>query len=129
MPSDNSRFLSRAQVDKWHRFSLSKYGGSDGLRSESGLESALNAPINDFYYREADLFEIAAAYAFHIAQAQAYLDGNKRTGVAAALAFLQINGISTDRDAFSLYEALVAVGERRMTKPELAARFRHLFES
>ena len=71
--------------------------------------------------------EIAAAYAFHIAQAQAYLDGNKRTGVAAALAFLQINGVSTDREAFELYESLVAVAERRLTKAELADRFRQLF--
>lgn len=74
MPSDDPKFLSREQVEKWHRFSLSKYGGSDGLGSESGLESALSAPINDFYYRGADLFESAAAYAFYIAQAQAYLD-------------------------------------------------------
>ncbi len=129
MPSAGPKFLSREQVDKWHRFSLEKYGGGNGLRSESGLESALIAPVNDFYYRGADLFEIAAAYAFHVAQAQAYLDGNKRTGVAVALAFLHINGVSTDRDAFPLYEALVAVGERRMTKTELAERFRELFGS
>ncbi len=129
MPSDDPKFLSREQVEKWHRVSLRKYGGSDGLRSESGLESALGAPINYFYYRGADLFGVAAAYAFHIAQAQAYLDGNKRTAVAAALAFLQINGVSTDRDAFPLYEALVAVAERRMTKAELAERFRQLFGS
>ena len=127
MPLDEPKFLSREQVEKWHRFSLDKYGGSDGLRTESGLESALSAPLNDFYYSGADLFEIAAAYVFHIAQAQAFLDGNKRTGVAAALAFLQVNGVSTDRDAFPLYEALVAVGERRLTKAGLAACFQQLF--
>ncbi len=129
MPPDEPKFLSREQVDRWHRFSLHKYGGSEGLRSESGLESALVAPINDFHYQGASLFEIAAAYAFHIAQAQAHLDGNKRTAVVAALAFLQINGVSTDRDAFPLHEALVAVAERRMTKAELAERFRQLFGS
>ena len=62
-----------------------------------------------------------------IAQTQAYLDGNKRTGVAAALAFLQINEVSTDRDAFPLCAALVNVAEGRMTKAELAVCFRQLF--
>lgn len=78
-------------------------------------------------YGGADLFGVAASYAFHIAQAQAYPDGNKRTAVAVALAFLQLNGISTETNAFPLYDALVAVAERRMTKPELADCFRELF--
>ena len=64
--------------------------------------------------------------AFHIAQAQAYLDGNKRTAVAAALVFLECNGISTDFDSLPLYEAIIAVAEKRMEKPELADMFRHL---
>jgi death-on-curing protein len=42
----------------------------------------------------ADLFEMAAAYAFHIAENQSFVDGNKRTGLAAALTFLRINGVS-----------------------------------
>ena len=97
------------------------------MRSEDSLESALGAPVNDYFYGAAGLFEIAASYAFHIAQAQAYLDGNKRTAVLAALAFLQFNGVTTQRDAMPLYEALVAVAERAMTKAELAERFRELF--
>ena len=127
MPLDDPKFLSREQVDKWHRVSLEQYGGSDGLRSEDSLESALGAPVNDYFYRVADLFEIAASYAFHTAQAQACLDGIKRTAVLAALAFLQINGVTTQLDSMPLYEALVAVAERRMTKAELAERFRELF--
>ena len=129
MPKEDPCFLSRKQVDEQHAISLSLFGGAAGVGSETGLESALAAPRNDFFYAGADLFGIAAAYAFHIAQAQAYLDGNKRTGVACALIFLELNGISTEVDAFPLYEALVAVAERRMTKAELAERFRHLFGS
>ncbi len=127
MPLDGPKFLNREQVDRWHRVSLEQYGGLDGLRSEDGLESALGAPLNDCYYGAAGLFEIAAAYAFHIAQAQAYLDGNKRTAVLAALAFLQVNGVTIQKDSMPLYDALVAVAERRMTKAELAERFRQLF--
>ena len=120
-------FLDRGAVDELHQESLAQFGGASGIRSETGIESAIAAPINDHFYNGADLFEIAAAYAYHIAQAQAYLDGNKRTAAACALSFLKINGVSTDNDAFPLYEALVAVGERRMTKAELAVRFRALF--
>ncbi len=84
--------------------------------------------MNDYFYGGADLFGVAAAYAFHIAQAQAFLDGNKRTAVAAALTFLRGNGVPiAEVDSFSLHEALIAVAERRMTKAELAHRFRGLF--
>ena len=56
MPSDDPKFLRREQVDKWHQASLEQYGGSDGLRSEGSLESALGAPINDYFYGAAGLF-------------------------------------------------------------------------
>jgi death-on-curing protein len=48
-----------------------------------------------YFYGDGDLYEIAAAYAFHIAESQAYLDGNKCTGVQAAVDFLEVNGIDT----------------------------------
>ncbi len=51
------------------------------------LSSAVGQPLNDYFYGQADLFAIAAAYAFHIAQAQAFLDGNQRTAITAALSF------------------------------------------
>ena len=126
MPTPDPQFLDRDVVDELHQESLAGSGGAPGIRSETGIGSAMAAPINDYLYSGADLFEIAAAYVYHIAQAQAYLDGNKRTA-ACALSFLKVNGVSTDNDAFPLYEALVAVGERRMTKAELAERFRALF--
>jgi death on curing protein len=65
------------------------------VRSEDALESAIAQPLNVYFYGNGDLYEIAAAYAFHIAESQAYFDGNKRTGVQAAADFLEINGIDT----------------------------------
>lgn len=98
------------------------------MRDEHGLLSALDAPLNDYFYGGADLFGVAAAYAYHIAQAQAYVDGNKRTAVASALVFLQLNDVPTeDVDSFPLHEALVAIAERRLDKAGLADRFRDLF--
>ena len=122
------RFLLRDQVDRAHDASLTIHGGLPGLRSEHALESALAAPRNDFYYASVDLYGIAAAYAFHIAEAQAFVDGNKRTAIIAAFLFLEENGVDTEvADAGSLYEDLDAIANRRMTKADLAMRFRSLF--
>ncbi len=77
-----------------------------------------------FHYGSGDLFDVAAAYAFHIAQAQACFDGNKRTAVAAAFLFLELNGIDTDFESVALYDAMIAIAERRMEKPELAQLLR-----
>ena len=78
-------FLTREAVDLIHEASLRAFGGADGVRDENALESALAQPMHEFFYRQADLYQIAAAYAFHIAENQPYIDGNKRTGSMAAL--------------------------------------------
>ena len=89
------RFLTSDQVHILHNRSLASHGGRPGVRSESSLEAAVAQPKNVYLYLAGDLFELSAAYAFHIAEAQAFLDGNKRTAIAAALVFLEINGIFT----------------------------------
>ena len=81
-------FLSVQQVQRLHRKLIDVFGGTHGLREPGLLESAVVQPQNVYHYAGGDLFDIAAAYAFHIAQAQAFLDGNKRAGMATALAFL-----------------------------------------
>ena len=98
------------------------------MRSAHAIESALAAPINDYLYAGADRFAIAASYAFHIAESQAFLDGNKRTGMLAALTFLDANGVHTEMvDTFHLHVDMLAVASRQMTKPDLVVRFRSLF--
>ena len=65
-------------------------------------------------------------YAFHIAQNQPFLDGNKRTALNAALVFLDINGwLVPDPDEL-LYDAMIAIAERRLDKEGLAALFEKL---
>lgn len=70
------------------------------------------------------MFDIAASYAFHVAEAQAYLDGNKRTAVAAALTFLKGNDVKLRVDEILIFDAMIAIAEKRMTKSDLAAIFR-----
>ncbi len=64
-------FLAREQIDKIHRDQIETWGGLHGLRSEHALESAIAQPQNVFFYGDGDIYEIAAAYAFHIAESQA----------------------------------------------------------
>ena len=120
-------FITFEQVLRAHEHSLQLHGGSAGIRDEGLLRSAVEQPLNDFFYGHGDLFAIAAAYAFHIAQAQAFLDGNKRTAITIALAFLEQNGIATDSATDRLYDAMIGIAERRLTKADLAALFRELF--
>jgi death-on-curing protein len=119
-------FLTLEQVKTLHRIALDRHGGQDGVRDEATLESAVMHPCNAWLYGRGDLFDIAAAYAFHLAQAQAFLDGNKRTGIGAALVFLEGNGVSVHQATQELYEAMIAVAERRLDKPGLAALLRRI---
>jgi death-on-curing protein len=119
-------FLSRDQVLELHHISLDRWGGLDGLRDPGLLDSALMQPEASWFYAQGDACDIAAAYAFYIAQNQPFLDGNKRTAMGAALTFLEINGIDTDRfDGAQLYDAMIALAEKRLDKPGLAAVFRN----
>jgi death-on-curing protein len=118
-------FLTREQIEEIHRDQINRFGGAHGLRDEGSLQSAIAQPLNVYFYSNGDLYEIAAAYTYHIAESQAYLDGNKRTGVQAALDFLEINGIDTDRlPEVAAYEAMIAVAKHEMDRIGLARFFR-----
>ncbi len=109
-----------------HSKSLELFGGSEGVREPGLVESALASAVNESAYGGGDKFAVAAAYAFHLSQAQAFVDGNKRTAVATALMFLRLNGHRFFVDDGSLYDALIAVAERRMTKAGLSDVLRKL---
>jgi len=119
-------FLSLDQVKLLHRYSLEQHGGQDGVRDRAALESAVVQPQNTWFYAQGGLFDVAAADAFHLAQSQAFLDGNKRTGMAAALTFLRLNGIIVAQHTDKLHSMMIAIAERRTGKKELAALFRTL---
>lgn len=125
--TDEPSFISWLEIEIIHRKSIERFGGTHGMRDDTLVHSALGAAMNDYYYAQADSAGIAAAYAFHIAQAQGFLDGNKRTAIGAALVFLERSGVET-KAAWenSLYNALHAVAERRMDKAALAGLIREL---
>lgn len=122
-------FLELRHVLALHTRALAIYGGSEGIRDRGLLESAIAMPQMSFdgEYLHADLYEMAAAYAFHIAENQPFIDGNKRTAILAALTFLDMNGIPVFTATDALYDAMMAVAERRLDKTGLAAVLHQLY--
>jgi len=118
-------FLAEADVLALHRRGLEQHGGLDGLRDPGAFASALHQPEAVWFYAQGDLFELAAAYAFHLAQNQPFIDGNKRVAVAVSLAFLELNGVNTSScPDTAIYDAMIAIAEKRLDKAGLAAVFR-----
>lgn len=125
---DEPRFLTIAEVLYLHDESLKRFGGSAGIREAGLVGSALGSAQNAYWYGRGNLYDIAAAYAFHLAQAQAFVDGNKRTAVAAAIAFLKVNGAGFPTDDGALYSAMIDIAKKTLDKPGLAAVIRRLAE-
>lgn len=120
------RFLTLLEIEALHEYSLSHFGGSGGLKDRILFEGAANQARHVFHYGKGDLFEVAAAYAFHLAQAKAFLDGNQRTGMAAALVFLKLNGIDIPPKASPLHDAMMAITQKGAKLEDLAALLRVL---
>ncbi len=108
---------------------IRRYGGRYGVRDLALLSSALALPTATYEGKllHEDVFDQAAAYLFHICQNHPFLDGNKRTALAAALVFLDINGIELLDDAGALYRITMDVAGGRMKKDELAKALRDLW--
>ncbi len=122
-------FLTLDEVLALHADQIERYGGSAGLRDAALLESALAAPQATFdgAYLHSSLPEMAAAYLFHLVKNHPFVDGNKRIGLAAALAFLGLNGLWLEADPDALADLVVAVASGQADKAELAVFLkRHL---
>ena len=118
------RYLSVENVLQLHAMSIKTFGGSDGLRDGGLLESAVAMPQAAYAGEDLhpDLPAKAAAYLFHISQAHAFVDGNKRTAMAAALTFIHLNGHDIEADDAVLIEIGLGVAAGAIGKDELTAR-------
>lgn len=116
-------FLSLDDIFLIHEEQLEAFGGLDGVRDLGLLESATMTPQASFggEYLHVFPFEMAAAYAFHLAENQPFFDGNKRTALSAAMVFLLDHGYDFgDNDDLTLYNAMISVSDRQMDKYDLA---------
>lgn len=122
----NPQFLTLDEVMDIHRDQIKRYGGTLGVRDLELLESAIAAPQSGFgdQYLHGDLFEMASAYLFHVVQNHPFLDGNKRVGTAAALTFLELNGVETKISNHVFVAMVLAVAQGETEKSAIAAFFR-----
>jgi death-on-curing protein len=119
-------FLDLERVLRIHLSLIEAYGGEPGVRDVGLLHSAVAMPQAAFggEFLHADLFEMAAAYLFHIAQNHPFIDGNKRTGAAAAVIFLDMNAVQIEADEDGLVELTLRVATGTAGKQQIAEFFR-----
>ena len=120
------RFLELDELLHLHQAQLDAFGGSPGIRDLGALQSALAMPEagfgEDFFHR--DLFEMAAAYLYHLCQGHPFVDGNKRVALAACRYFLHLNGKGFAGDSEGLYRLTIATASGRKDKAAIAAYLR-----
>jgi death-on-curing protein len=120
------KFLGLDDVVAIHTDQITKYGGSLGIRDSGLLQSSVAMPMAGFgdQYLHTDLYEMAAAYLFHLVQNHPFVDGNKRVGAMSAYAFLDINNIElvASDDDYADFVLEVAQGQR--SKAQIAEFFR-----
>ena len=123
------RFLTMSEVLLILQDQIRRYGGTYGVRDIGLLSSAIAMPAASFEgkYLHKDLFEQAAAYAFHVCQNHPFMDGNKRTALATALVFLSINGVELNDPNEELYRLMMDVSAKGKAKADIAVTFRRLY--
>lgn len=121
-------FLTLSEVLRFHDYQIMRFGGEAGLRDEGLLESAISQPHATYagQWLHGNLYEMAAAYAFHICKNHPFLDGNKRTALACALVFLEINGVSLLDPDEKLAKAVEQIAVNELNKDGFALLLREL---
>lgn len=126
------RHLTVDAVKAIHRAVLSAHGGAAGLRDEALLESGIAAPQATMMGQPlmSDPIEIAAAYLFYLCGNHAFIDGNKRTALAACLVFLEQNDLLTeDKLPTDVWEEFVLdVASSKIDRDATTRRLRKLLK-
>jgi death-on-curing protein len=122
----NPDFLTLERVLEIHASQLDLFGGREGVRELSLVESAIGMPRQTFggQYVHKGLAEMAAAYFFHLNMNQGFVDGNKRTAAAAAAIFLEINGVDFDVDPDDYADLGIKLGAGGISKADVSRFFR-----
>ena len=119
-------FLTLDDIIESHQNQIETYGGSHGIRDIGLLESAIAQPEASFggQYLHADIFEMAAAYIYHLVMNHPFVDGNKRVGLEAALIFLEINNENLNASDEELVDLILKTTAGQVGKREIAEFFR-----
>jgi death-on-curing protein len=112
-------FISKTLAINIHRQQIECFGGTQGIRDETLLESALGAAQQTWHY-SGDIFHTAAQYCYSLANNHPFLDGNKRVAAACMLVFLAANHKRPAIDNTQLYDWVINVATRQLSRDELA---------
>jgi death-on-curing protein len=103
-----------------------RYGGTSGIRDVDLLKSALAMPEATYggEFLHAGIFEMAAAYLFHLVKNHPFVDGNKRVGAVSALIFLALNGYDVHAPEEDFAEMVLSVARGELGKADVAVFLR-----
>jgi len=97
---------------------LAAHGGATGLRDAGALESALARPRQHYAYSSPDLTELTALYTAGLVRNHPFVDGNKRTGFAIGIVFLELNGFDFKASEEDVMQAVFALAAGRLEEAE-----------
>lgn len=119
-------FLGLDEVIEIHSDQIRRYGGHPGVRDLGLLKSAIAMPAACYggYYLHTDIYDMAAAYLFHIVRNHPFIDGNKRTGAVSSYVLLTMNGIQLHADEDSFEKVVLSIAEGKTNKASVAQFFR-----
>ena len=116
-------FLRKKELLDIHKQLIEEFGGTHGLRDEGALESALAAIEHRAYYEKADISTCAATYAYHLTQAHAFMDGNKRIAAAAAEIFLEINEVKLNATNDQIVDLFMGIAAGNVSRDKVEQIF------
>lgn len=123
-------FLTLDEVLQLHAYQVEEHGGSKVVLDIGKIESAIAQPPQRFggKFVHETLEAMAAAYLYHLVLNHGFEDGNKRTGMHAALVFLAMNGYDVDVPVDEAESLTIRVAEGKAKKDEATAFFRKLMD-
>ena len=115
------QFLTFSDIMEIHGYQIENFGGASGLRDIELLKSAIGMPESTFggAFLDPPIYEMAAAYLYHLVENHPFVDGNKRVGAMAALVFLDINNIDFDAQEELFTGMVLKVASGKMLKAEI----------
>lgn len=114
-------FLTFSEVMEIHNYQIENFGGASGLRDIELLRSAIGMPSATFggAFLHPTIYEMAAAYLYHLVENHPFVDGNKRVGAMAALVFLDMNDINFNASDEDFTDMVLRVASGKMLKAEI----------
>lgn len=116
-------FPQKSEILRLQSELIEKFGGIHGIRDEGGFESALSAAENRYHYETEDIAKLGATYAYHLSQAHAFLDGNKRIAAAVTGIFIRMNGSKLNASQKEIIEVFLDIAAGKLSREDVEKKF------